>query len=207
VSERPSGFFASEPNRTWGTSPSEDPGEERAKAGKVVALAEAGGRVFLGGGFAGVTPPGVSTAAARKDPGPVVRRPTWWPWTCTVERRRIGTPILTVPCSPWPCPPTTSGSMSGERSARSGGKAIRRLAAVDLDTGRWALPSSRRSTALHPASLPHLQLPGIRIVRRWLVVPRAPSLAPVPVPAARARQILRPLKEAMKAGGLSPVLK
>jgi hypothetical protein len=75
-SDTPPEVFASEANRTWGTSPSEDPNEaQREKAGKVTALAEVGTKVFIGGEFAGVTPPGVSTRAARQDPTPVVRRP------------------------------------------------------------------------------------------------------------------------------------
>ena len=67
--------FASEPNRTWGTSPSDYPNDaNRDKAGRVYALAEVGTKVFVGGEFTGVTPPGVSTAAARKDPTQVVHR-------------------------------------------------------------------------------------------------------------------------------------
>jgi len=69
-------FFSSEPYRTSGTSPSEDPRDAgRDKAGKVVALAEAGTKIFLGGYFAGVTPPGVGTKAAQQDPTLVVHRP------------------------------------------------------------------------------------------------------------------------------------
>ncbi|MDQ1518697.1 MAG: hypothetical protein QOE80_4527 [Actinomycetota bacterium] len=75
-SDAPPEVFSSEPDRTWGTSPSENPAEAgRDKAGKVLALAEVGKRIFVGGEFAGVTPPGVSTTSARGDPTPVVRRP------------------------------------------------------------------------------------------------------------------------------------
>ena len=67
--------FASEPNRTWGTSPSDYPNDAgKDKAGRVYALAEVGTKVFLGGEFTGVTPPGVSTKAARDDPTQVVHR-------------------------------------------------------------------------------------------------------------------------------------
>jgi len=67
--------FASEPNRTWGTSPSDYPNDAgKDKAGRVYALAEVGSKVFLGGEFTGVTPPGVSTKAARDDPTPIVHR-------------------------------------------------------------------------------------------------------------------------------------
>jgi hypothetical protein len=67
--------FGSEPNRTWGTSPSEYPNDAgKDKAGRVYALAEVGTKIFLGGEFTGVTPPGVGTMAARKDPTPIVHR-------------------------------------------------------------------------------------------------------------------------------------
>jgi hypothetical protein len=67
--------FGSEPNKTWGTSPSESPDDTgKDKAGRVYALAEVGTKVFLGGEFTGVTPPGVSTKSARSDPTPIVHR-------------------------------------------------------------------------------------------------------------------------------------
>ena len=47
-------FFSSTANLTWGTSPSKD---EKDKAGKGLALADAGNRVFVGGEFAGMVPP------------------------------------------------------------------------------------------------------------------------------------------------------
>ena len=47
-------FFGSASKSTWGTSPSE---EEKDKAGKALAVAEAGNRVFIGGEFAGMVPP------------------------------------------------------------------------------------------------------------------------------------------------------
>src|SRR5437763_14266713 len=68
--------FASEPNATWGTSPSDDPSTSGSdRAGKVVAIAEAGDRVFFAGEFSGVMPPGQSTNKARQDPTPIVHRP------------------------------------------------------------------------------------------------------------------------------------
>ena len=57
-------FFSSSANPTWGTSPSE---EEKDKAGKGLALAEAGNRVFVGGEFAGMVPPGATTPSGRRD--------------------------------------------------------------------------------------------------------------------------------------------
>ena len=46
-----------------------------AEAGRVLAVAEAGDVVFVAGEFAGVTPPGIGTSAAAKDPDTIVRRP------------------------------------------------------------------------------------------------------------------------------------
>ena len=64
-------FFSSLANPTWGTSPSE---EERDKAGKGLALAEAGNRVFVGGEFTGMVPPAVPGQSGRrnKSEGPAV---------------------------------------------------------------------------------------------------------------------------------------
>src|SRR5581483_11025095 len=74
--ELPPGVFSSQFEPSWGTSPSEDPTEAgRIKAGRVLALAEAGDTVFVAGEFAGVTPPGVSWKAATDDPTQTVRRP------------------------------------------------------------------------------------------------------------------------------------
>jgi hypothetical protein len=47
-------MFGSAANPTWGTSPSE---VERDKAGRALAVVEAGNRVFIGGEFAGLVPP------------------------------------------------------------------------------------------------------------------------------------------------------
>jgi hypothetical protein len=57
-------FFSSVPNPTWGTGPST---VEDNKAGRLYALAEAGDRVFLGGEFESIVPPG-------KNPGPGIAR-------------------------------------------------------------------------------------------------------------------------------------
>jgi hypothetical protein len=57
-------FFSSQPKPTWGTS---DSTVERQKAGRVLALAEAGDRVFLAGEFAGLVPPG-TPVGGRRDP-------------------------------------------------------------------------------------------------------------------------------------------
>jgi hypothetical protein len=132
----PPQFFASEPNPTWGTSPSEDPHEaSRDKAGKVVALAEANGKVFLGGEFAGVMPPGVSTKDARQNPAPVVRRPYL-----------VALDLNTGALLDWDAHadgPVLSLAVSTDRKRlyvggmfkSIGGARTARLAALDIDTG------------------------------------------------------------------------
>ena len=62
--------FSSAHTPSWGTSPSE---VERDKAGRALALAEAGHRVFIGGEFAGMVPPAATRKAA--DAAPVTPRP------------------------------------------------------------------------------------------------------------------------------------
>jgi hypothetical protein len=57
-------YFSSVPIPTWGTGPST---VEDNKAGRVYALAEAGDKVFLGGEFESIVPPG-------KNPGPGIPR-------------------------------------------------------------------------------------------------------------------------------------
>ncbi len=57
-------YFSSVPNPTWGTGPST---VEDNKAGRVYALAEAGDKIFVGGEFESIVPPG-------KKPGPGIAR-------------------------------------------------------------------------------------------------------------------------------------
>ncbi|MGH9035641.1 MAG: hypothetical protein ACRD0O_07730, partial [Acidimicrobiia bacterium] len=57
-------YFSSVPNPTWGTGPST---VEDNKAGRLYALAEAGDKIFMGGEFESIVPPG-------KDPGPGIAR-------------------------------------------------------------------------------------------------------------------------------------
>jgi hypothetical protein len=63
-------FFSSAAKSTWGTSPSE---VEKDKAGRALAVAEAGRRVFIGGEFAGMVPPSPTRKAAAA--APVTPRP------------------------------------------------------------------------------------------------------------------------------------
>ena len=133
----PPEFFSSEPDHTWGTSPSEAPNEAgRDKAGRVLALAEANGKVFLGGEFTGVMPPGVSTKAARQDPTPVVRRPYL-----------VALDVNTGALLDWDAHPdgpvlSLAVSADGKRLYAGGmfksigGRRTARLAAVDIDTGQ-----------------------------------------------------------------------
>ena len=63
-------FFSSTPRASWGTSPSL---VEKDKAGRALAVAEAGNRVFVGGEFAGMVPPAATRRAAAA--APVTERP------------------------------------------------------------------------------------------------------------------------------------
>jgi hypothetical protein len=63
-------LFLSVPKSTWGTSPSL---VEKDKAGRALAVAEAGNRVFIGGEFAGLVPPSPNNKAAAA--APVTARP------------------------------------------------------------------------------------------------------------------------------------
>lgn len=128
--------FSSEPKATWGTSPSEDPDHAGSdRAGKVLAIAEVGDRVFLAGEFTGVMPPGASTNKARQDPTPIVPR-----------RYLAALDVRTGELLDWdaqPDGPVLSLAVSadgrrlylGGQFRHVGGRATARLAAVDVDSG------------------------------------------------------------------------
>jgi hypothetical protein len=128
--------FASEPNPTWGTAPSEDPSAaDSDRAGKVTAIAEVGDRVFLAGEFTGVMPPGASTNKAREDPTPIVPR-----------RYLAALDVKTGALLDWdarPDGPVLALAVSadgktlylGGQFKRVGGASTARLAAVDVATG------------------------------------------------------------------------
>ena len=152
--------FSSQPNPTWGTGPSDDPASSTSdRAGKVVAIAEAGDRVFFAGEFTGVMPPGASTNKARQDPTPIVHRP----YLAAIDRN-------TGALLDWdahPDAPVLSLALSadgrrlyaGGMFKSIGGAATPRLAALDIDTG-VADPGKAARLAARYADAP-----GVRTAR------------------------------------------
>ncbi|HVW35129.1 MAG TPA: hypothetical protein VHL53_21530, partial [Acidimicrobiia bacterium] len=128
--------FASEPATTWGTGPSDDPTRQGSdRAGRVLAVVEAGDRVFFAGEFTGVLPPGASTNKARQDPTPIVHRPylaaldahtgALLDWDAHPDG-----PVLSLAVS-------ADGRRlyAGGMFKSIGGAPTARLAALDIDTG------------------------------------------------------------------------
>ena len=128
--------FSSDPNPTWGTSPSDNPGDANSdRAGKVLAVAEAGDRVFLAGEFTGLMPPGASTNKARQDPTPIVPRR----YLAALDVKtgalldwdaRVDGPVMALAVSP-----DGKRLYLGGTFRRVGSVAQARLAAVDVATG------------------------------------------------------------------------
>jgi hypothetical protein len=124
-------FFSSTALATWGTSPSL---VEKDKAGKVLALAQAGNEVFIGGEFAGMVPP---AAQGRNAPAPPI---TARPYLAAVDAT-TGTlvdwdvhpddAVLALAVSP-----DQRVLYVGGRFSQIAGAPAERLAAIDLDTGR-----------------------------------------------------------------------
>ena len=133
----PPAFFSAAFEPSWGTSPSEDPNEAgRTKAGRVLAVAEAGDVVFVAGEFAGVTPPGLSTKAATKDPSTILRRP----YLVALDARtgalldwdaQPNEAVLSLAVSP-----DGRRLYVGGRFRKIGGGPAGRIAALDIATGR-----------------------------------------------------------------------
>ncbi|MGH9011001.1 MAG: hypothetical protein ACRDYF_14300, partial [Acidimicrobiia bacterium] len=135
--ELPPNLFSSDYEPSWGTSPSEDPTEAgRTKAGRVLAVAEAGDNVFVAGEFAGVTPPGVGFQAATDDPSTILRRPY-----LVALNARTGA-LLDWDAAPNDAVLSLAVSPDGRRLYvggrfhRIGGGPANRIAALDVATGR-----------------------------------------------------------------------
>src|SRR5437764_5332253 len=124
-------FFSSAARSTWGTSPSL---VEQAKAGRALALAEAGNRVFVGGEFAGMVPPEATRKAAAA--APVTTRPylaaldvttgNLLDWYCHPDDA-----VLSMAVSP-----DQRRLYVGGRFTQIAGVAATRIAAIDLTTGQ-----------------------------------------------------------------------
>ena len=155
----PPQYFASAANPTWGTSPSTF---DDKKAGRVLALAEVGDKVFVAGEFVGMVPPGG---------GPAFNRPylvaldvnTGAPiegWDA-----QVGGPGIVpdgIEDAVLALQPSADGKRLyvGGRFTSIGGGPAKRLAALDVETGRldptFQSPgpnSSVRAMALHGDTL------------------------------------------------------
>ena len=147
----PPDFFAADFVPSWGTSPSEEGDDDRVKAGRVLAVAEAGDKVFLGGEFTGVTPPGIGTGAATREPDTILHRPylvaldaatgALLDWDAEPNEA-----VLALAVSP-----DGRRLYVGGRFRKIGGEAAGRIAALDIATGR-----------LDPTFSPPLANSGVR---------------------------------------------
>ena len=123
-------YFSSTAKPTWGTSPSR---VEKDKAGRALAVAEAGNRVFVGGEFAGMVPPSATKRAAAD--APVTARPYLAVLDATTgvlldwDVRPDGD-VLALAVSP----DHRTLYVGGRFENIAGGPAAR-LAAIDIETG------------------------------------------------------------------------
>ncbi|HEV7864882.1 MAG TPA: hypothetical protein VGR20_19425, partial [Acidimicrobiia bacterium] len=129
-------LFSSTPNLTWGTSPSE---VEKGKAGRALALAEAGNTVFVAGEFAGMVPPTPAAQPGRRNkpiPPPITARP----YLAALD-------VTTGALVEWDLHPddavlalAVSADQRrlyvGGRFSQIAGAPAGRLAAIDIETGR-----------------------------------------------------------------------
>src|SRR5437764_7608569 len=128
-------FFSSAARSTWGTSPSL---VEQAKAGRALALAEAGNRVFVGGEFAGMVPPEATRKAAAA--APVTTRPYLAALDVTTGNLldwdvHPDDAVLSMAVSP-----DQRRLYVGGRFTQIAGVAATRIAAIDLTTGPFHAP-------------------------------------------------------------------
>ncbi len=119
-------YFSSVPNPTWGSGPSTT---EDNKAGRLYALAEAGDKIFIGGEFESIVPPG-------KNPGPGIAQS----YLAALDRH-TGQPIAWDPAPTdivlalVASPDGRTLYVSGRFQSIAGGPAGR-IAAFDVATGQ-----------------------------------------------------------------------
>src|SRR5581483_8178194 len=139
----PARYFANEANLTWGTSVSTT---EPGKAGRVLALAEAGDKVFLAGEFAGAALPG-ATPNPDGDPDCRPGMPALPPpGVCVLRPFLLALDGRTGEVLDWDAQPDGAvlsleatpdgkGLYVGGRFTRIGGAPAGRLALLDVETG------------------------------------------------------------------------
>jgi hypothetical protein len=193
----PPQYFASAANFTWGTSVSTT---EPGKAGRVLALAEAGDKVFVAGEFAGAALPGVAHPDGDPNCKPGMPSPPP-PTSCVLRPFLLALDVKTGTVLDWDAQPdgavlslhaTPDGRRLyvGGRFTRIGGAPAERLALLDVETATQvpgfeppAVDSSVRAMALHGNSLyfggsfRKLHLPGPD--GRRVTVPQTAQVAAV----------------------------
>src|SRR5688572_12159282 len=158
----PPDFFAGGFVPSWGTSPSEDPAESGTKAGRVLAVAEAGDVVFVAGEFAGVTPP-VSGPAP---PQSLATTTTCWARTRSAGRlpapaAKTATPSTATsqPRRPHRCPRPGLGA-----AAQHPAGALRRPSRPEAPLRRRRLHQSQRRA---PTRVRHVPRRRLTEVANW----------------------------------------
>jgi hypothetical protein len=127
-------FFSSTANPTWGTSPSL---VEANKAGRVLAVAEAGNKVFVAGEFTGMVPPGGGPSTNRPYLAALdVATGALLNWDAQPDNA-----VLSLAVSPDGTKLYVGGRFRSIGGARAG-----RIAALDVGTGR-AIPGFKPPAA------------------------------------------------------------
>jgi hypothetical protein len=193
----PPQYFASAANFTWGTSISTvDP----ENAGRVLALAEAGDKIFLAGEFAGAALPSVAHPGGDPNckPGMPALPP---PSSCVLRPFLFALDVKTGAVLDWDAQPDGAvlslqatpdgkGLYVGGRFTRIGGAPAERLALLDVETATQvptfrppSVDSGVRAMALHGntlyfgGSFRKLHIPGPD--GRPVVIPQAAQVAAV----------------------------